>query len=348
MKIKIKNFTISKDSKPFIIAEMSGNHGQSLNKAYRIIDAAYKSGANAIKLQTYTPETITMDVKKKEFFITDKKNPWKRNSLHSLYKKAHTPWSWHKNIFDYCKKKKIICFSSPFDNTAVDFLEKFNPPMYKIASFENNHYPLIKRVIETKKPIIISLGMITEKELNNLIKFLKKNKCKKFILLKCTSSYPSNPEDLNIKTIIDIKKKYKCITGLSDHSIGIGAAVCAISLGGTVIEKHFMLSKKENTVDSAFSSDPKEFELLTKEALNAWKSIGKIKYGSSSDEKKYRKFKRSIYVSKDIKKGEIFTKENLKIVRPGHGLHPKFYFTIMGKKAKKNLKFGTALKSTYI
>ena len=209
-----------------------------------------------------------------------------KNSLHSLYKKANTPWQWHKKIFDYCKKKKIICFSSPFDESAVDFLEKFNPPLYKIASFENNHFPLIKKVIDTKKPIIISLGMITQNELKELIKFLKKHNCKKYILLKCTSSYPSKHQDLNLKTIPDIKRRYKCITGLSDHSIGIGAAISAISLGANVIEKHFMLSVKENTVDSLFSSDPKEFKLLTTEAFNAWKSLGKIKSESANDERK--------------------------------------------------------------
>ncbi len=347
MKIKINNITISNNSKPFIIAEMSGNHGQSLKKAFKIIDAAKKSGANAIKLQTYKPDTITLNIKKKEFLITDKKNPWKKNSLHSLYKKANTPWHWHKKIFEYCKKKKIICFSSPFDESAVTFLENFNPPLYKIASFENNHYPLIKKVIETKKPIIISLGMTTKNELNELIKFLKKNNCTKYVLLKCTSSYPSKHQDLNIKTIPDIKKKYKCIVGLSDHSIGIGAAISAISLGAAVIEKHLMLSTKENTVDSLFSSDPKEFKLLTTEVLNAWKSLGKVKYESSNDERKYKKYKRSIYISKIIKKGDHFTKENLKVIRPGYGLHPKFYNKIIGKKAKRNLKPGTALNASH-
>jgi pseudaminic acid synthase len=242
--IKIKTKKINKNNKPFIIAEMSGNHNGLLSNALKLVDLAAKCGADAIKLQTFTPDTITMKSKRKEFYIKDKKNLWKNNSLFELYKKAHTPWKWHHKIFERAKKKKIICFSSPFDETAVDFLEKLNAPFYKIASFENTHFPLLKKVAKTGKPIIMSTGLASIKEITESVKFLRKNGCKSLALLKCTSAYPAEPSDLNLQTIKDLKKRFNCEVGISDHSLGIGAAIAAISLGAVIIEKHFSLKKK--------------------------------------------------------------------------------------------------------
>ena len=242
--IKIKTKKISKKNKPFIIAEMSGNHNGLLSNALKLVDLAAKCGADAIKLQTFTPNTITMKSKRKEFYIKDKKNLWKNNSLFQLYKKAHTPWEWHHQIFQRAKKRKIICFSSPFDETAVDFLEKLNAPLYKIASFENTHFPLLKKVAKTGKPIIMSTGLASMKEISESVKFLRKNGCKSLALLKCTSAYPADPSDLNLLTIKDLKKRFNCEVGISDHSLGIGAAIAAVSLGAVIIEKHFSLKKK--------------------------------------------------------------------------------------------------------
>ena len=237
---KIGKRTISKSSEPFIIAEISGNHNGRIENIFKMIDLASKNKIDAIKLQTYTADTITMKSKRPEFFIKDKKNIWKNKSLYELYKKAHTPWSWHKRIFNYANKKNIICFSSPFDESAVDFLEKFNVPAYKIASFENDHYPLLDKIAKTGKPIIISTGLTDLNELKKIVKFFKKKKCN-IALLKCTSSYPANPEKLNLKTIPDMKKKFKVEVGFSDHTIGIGSSLAAIAQGASIIERHFAL-----------------------------------------------------------------------------------------------------------
>ena len=344
---KIKKRVISGKNTPFIIAEMSGNHNGSLATALKIVDLAAKAGADAIKLQTYTPETITMRSSRKEFFIKDKKNMWKNNSLFDLYKKAQTPWAWHKLIFERAKKKKLIFFSSPFDETAVDFLENLNVPLYKIASFENNHYPLLKKVAETGKPIIMSTGLSTLKELKDSVRYLRKNGCKQLALLKCTSSYPANPEDLNLISIQKLRKTFNCEVGFSDHSLGIGAALTAINNGASIIEKHFTIEKNKG-VDGFFSSEVTEMRRLKEEAIVAWKERGEVFFGPTKNELRYKKFRRSIYVSQDIKKGDYFSKDNLKVIRPSNGMHPKYFETILGKKSKKSLKLGTPLKKIFI
>ena len=260
-----------------------------------------------------------------------------------MYKKGSTPWEWHKEIFNRAKKNKIICFSSPFDETAVKFLEKFKPPVYKVASFENNHIPLIKSIIKTKKPIIISLGASKLNEIIELVKYLKKNKVKNYAFLKCTSSYPAPVEDSNIKTILDIRKRFKVEVGLSDHTPGIGAAVAAVAYGASIIEKHFTLNRKGGGLDDSFSINPDELYSLVQETKRAWASIGKKFYGILNSEKGSLIFKRSIYSSKEIKKGELFTKNNIKVIRPNKGVAPKFYEKIVGKKSLKNIKIASPL-----
>jgi len=267
--------------------------------------------------------------------------------LWDLYKKAQTPWAWHKLIFERAKKKKLIFFSSPFDETAVDFLENLNVPLYKIASFENNHYPLLKKVAETGKPIIMSTGLSTLKELKDSVRYLRKNGCKQLALLKCTSSYPANPEDLNLISIQKLRKTFNCEVGFSDHSLGIGAALTAINNGASIIEKHFTIEKNKG-VDGFFSSEVTEMRRLKDEAIVAWKARGEVFFGPTKNELRYKKFRRSIYVSQDIKKGDYFSKDNLKVIRPSNGMHPKYFETILGKKSKKSLKLGTPLKKIFI
>ena len=303
--MKIKNKIISNKNKPFIVAEMSGNHNQSINNALKLVRAAAKSGVDCLKLQTYTPDTLTLNVNKKGFIIKDKKSLWKGKKLYSLYKKAYTPWEWHKPIFEYAKKLGLICFSTPFDNSAVDFLEKLNVPAYKIASFENTDLPLIKKVIKTGKPVIISTGMANLRELKETVSFIKDHGCKNFALLKCTSQYPANPKYSNILTIPNMKKLFGCEIGISDHTLGIGTSIAAVSHGASIIEKHFTINRKNGGVDSSFSLEPQEMKSLVIESKRAWESLGSIKYGPTKGEKKSIQFRRSLYVAEDIKKGEI-------------------------------------------
>tara|TARA_A100001015_G_scaffold306072_1_gene399774 strand:+ start:2475 stop:3512 length:1038 start_codon:yes stop_codon:yes gene_type:complete len=336
-----KNFF--KKKTPIIIAEMSGNHNGSLKKALNIVREASKAGADAIKLQTYTADTITLNSKSRDFIIHDKKSLWKKERLYNLYKKAHTPWSWHKKIYDLANKLNLVCFSSPFDETAVDFLEKLNTPFYKIASFEITHIPLIKKVALTKKPMIISTGLASKKEIKEAIQTAKKFGCPKIILLKCTSAYPANIADTHILTIRDLKKTFKCEVGFSDHTLGIGAPLAAISHGAKIIEKHFTISKLDKGVDSAFSMDARELSLLVTEAKRAYLSLGKVNYKLSSSEKNSKIFRRSIYAKRNIKKGENFTPQNIKVVRPSYGLSPKYYFKLLGKKSKRKIKKATRI-----
>ena len=341
--INIAKKNIGLDFEPFIIAEMSGNHNQSLAKALEIVDAAADSGADAIKLQTYTADTMTLNLKGESFKIQDKKSLWKGENLYDLYKKAYTPWEWHDEIFKRASKRGIVCFSSPFDFTAVDFLEELNAPVYKIASFENNHLPLIKKVAATKKPLIISTGMASLGELEQAVITAKSQGCEDIILLKCTSTYPASPKDSNLRTIPHLRDLFKCEVGLSDHTLGIGVAVSSISLGASVIEKHFTLSRAEGGVDSAFSLEPSEFKLLTSEISKAWEALGSVSYGYTDSEKESLMFRRSIYISEDIKVGDYFNEKNIKIIRPGFGAHPSLYEKIIGKKSLKNYKKGTPL-----
>ena len=338
--IKIAHHTIGLNHSPFIIAEMSGNHNQSLERALEIVDAAAFAGADAIKLQTYTADTITM---KGAYTINDENSLWNGKELHELYQQAYTPWEWHQPIFERAKEKGLIAFSSPFDETAVDFLETLDVPAYKIASFENTHLPLIRKVAQTGKPIIISTGVSSISDIDETVRLLRKEGCENFILLKCTSTYPATPENTNINTIPHLSKLYNCIVGLSDHTMGIGVSVAAVALGARVIEKHFTLRRADGGVDSAFSLEPEELKALVVETKNAYLSLGEISYGVQQAEEKSKFFKRSIYVSKDIAIGEIFTNENLKIIRPGNGLAPKFIDDIIGKKAKCFIKAGTPL-----
>jgi len=339
---------IKKRKYPFIIAEMSGNHNQNFTKAKKIIDAISKTGADAIKFQTFKPEGMTLKIKKNEFLIKEKNSLWKNSNLFDLYKKSSMKWEWQKKLFSYSKKKGLIPFSSPFHIEAVNFLEKINCPMYKIASLENTYFQLIKSVIKTKKPLIISMGATKLSEINQIVKFIKKNGCKNFALLKCTSVYPSKPEDLNLDTIPELKKKFKCIIGFSDHTLGTQAAEVAVSLGAKIIEKHVMLNKKEKSVDSDFSMTPSEFKNYISRIKNVIDIKGKKNIFLSKSEKYARTRKRSIYVYEKIEKNQKITAKNIKIVRPGDGLESKFYEKVLGKKAKKKLFAGTPLKLKYI
>lgn len=336
----IGHFEIGYNTKPFIIAEMSGNHNQSLERALAIVQAAADSGAHAIKLQTYTADTITM---KGAYTINDKNSLWDGKELHDLYKEAYTPWEWHKPIFDKAKELGLIAFSSPFDESAVDFLEDLNVPAYKIASFENTHLPLIRRVAKTGKPVIISTGVSNIADIDEAVRTLKNEGCGNFVLLKCTSTYPATPENTNLKTIPHLANLYDCIVGLSDHTMGIGASVAAVALGARVIEKHFTLRRADGGVDSAFSLEPEELKSLVIETERAFLALGEIKYGVQKAEEKSVFFKRSIYVAEDIKAGDKFSEENLKIIRPGNGLAPKYWDEIIGLTSKRDLKRGNPL-----
>ncbi|MBI87325.1 MAG: pseudaminic acid synthase [Candidatus Marinimicrobia bacterium] len=341
MSFKIQSKIISRRFKPFIIAEMSGNHGKSFEKAMKIVELAADSGADAIKLQTYTPDTMTLDINENDFVINDKDNLWYGKSLYELYAEAFTPWEWHKPIMEYANKLGLLCFSTPFDNTSVDFLEELDVPAYKIASFENLHFPLLRKVASTGKPMIISMGMSTFDEITQIIEYIKDSGCNNYAILKCTSSYPAAPQESNVSTIADMREKFDCEVGLSDHTPGIGVAVASIVYGASIIEKHFTLDKADGAVDSTFSLDPNEFRLLVKETKIAWEAKGKINYGPTESEHGSLKRRRSIYVSETIKKGEHFNSSNLKIIRPGFGLAPKYYDQILGKTVKKDLEKGT-------
>lgn len=337
---KIGHFEIGDNNKPFVIAEMSGNHNQSLDRALELVDAAAKAGAHALKLQTYTADTITM---KGAYTITDENSLWKGKELHDLYKMAYTPWEWHKAIFDRAKEKGMLAFSSPFDETSVDFLETLNVPAYKIASFENTHHPLLKKVAKTGKPIIVSTGVSTLEDITESVKVLRDNGCKNLILLKCTSTYPATPENTNLNTIPEMQKIFGCTIGLSDHTMGIGASVAAVALGARVIEKHFTLRRADGGVDSAFSLEPEELQALVVETERAFLALGKVFIGVQEAEKKSLQFKRSIYVAKDIKAGETISEDNIRVIRPALGLAPKYYDVVIGKKAKNDLKQGKPL-----
>ncbi|MCY7750494.1 pseudaminic acid synthase [Bacillus inaquosorum] len=342
--INIEGRKIGPHHPPFIIAEMSGNHNQSLERAFNIIEEAAKAGAHALKIQTYTADTMTLNMNTKDFKIEDENSLWSGRTLYTLYQQAYTPWEWHKPIFDKCRELGMIPLSTPFDESSVDFLEDLGVPIYKIASFENTDIPLIKKVAATGKPIIISTGMATVAEIDESIRAAKEAGCKELILLKCTSTYPASPENTNISTIPHMKELFNCQVGLSDHTMGTGVAVASVALGATVIEKHFTLSRADGGVDSAFSLEPPELKELVVETGRAWQALGQITYGPTDEEKASLKFRRSIYVKKDIKAGEIFTKDNIKVVRPGYGLEPKFYDVIIGRTAKKHIAAGTPLK----
>lgn len=334
---------VGKGAPPFIIAEMSGNHNQSLERALEIVDAAAAAGAHALKLQTYTADTMTLDVDEGEFHISDPQSLWKGTSLYKLYQEAHTPWEWHKPIFDRCRERGIICFSTPFDDTAVDLLEDLDSPCYKIASFENTDIPLIRRVAATGKPMIISTGMASVAELDETVRAAREAGCKDLILLKCTSTYPATPENTNILTIPHLRQLFGCEAGLSDHTMGVGVSLAAVALGATVIEKHFTLRRADGGVDSTFSLEPEELRQLVIETERAWQALGTVSYGPTEKELKSLVFRRSLYVVQDMKAGDEFTPANLRAIRPGLGLPTKNYDIFIGKRIARDANKGTPL-----
>ena len=329
---------------PFIIAEMSGNHNQSLERALEIVEAAAKTGVHALKIQTYTPDTMTLDLDEREFHISDPNSLWEGTSLYKLYGEAYTPWEWHKPIFDRARELDMIPFSTPFDDTSVDFLESLEVPFYKIASFENTDLPLIRRVAATGKPLIISTGMATVAELDDTVRAAREAGCEDLILLKCTSTYPATADNTNILTIPHMRELFNCEVGLSDHTMGIGVSVASVALGATVIEKHFTLNRADGGVDSTFSMEPDEMTQLVVETERAWKALGQVNYGPTKAEENSIQFRRSLYIVQDIKAGDVLTRENVRAIRPGLGLPSKYFDVVQGKLVKRDVKRGTALE----
>ena len=341
--MKIAHRNIGKNMPPFVIAEMSGNHNQSLDRALEIVEAAAASGAHGLKIQTYTPDTMTLDLDEREFHIGDPNSLWAGNSLYKLYGEAYTPWEWHKPIFDRARELGIIAFSTPFDETAADFLESLEVPCYKIASFENTDLPLIRRVAATGKPLIISTGMATVAELDETVRTARGAGCQDLVLLKCTSTYPATAANSNLLTIPHLRELFGCEVGLSDHTLGVGVSVASVALGATVIEKHFTLKRADGGVDSAFSMEPAEMAQLVLETERAWQALGLVSYGPSEAEIKSLQYRRSLYVVQDLKAGDTLTRENLRAIRPGLGLPTKYFEIVLGRTVKQDVKRGTAL-----
>ena len=344
--MKIGKYKISSKS-PFYVAEISGNHAGEYEILKKTILAAVNSGASAVKIQSYSPEDLTVNSKNRDFLIHGVKNKWNKQYLYDLYKKGQTPVKWLKKIFKFCAKKKIICFASPFSVSSVVELEKFNCPAYKVASLEINNFPLLNAIAKTKKPVIVSTGGSTINEIRKVIKFFSKNK--NFALLKCTVNYPANLNEINLNTIKDLKKRFKNIEiGYSDHTTGDIAAITAVSFGASIIEKHFTLSKKINSIDDFFSSDPQEMKSLITRCNQSILSAGIKTYGPTKSEKKSIKYRRSIYVSKKINKGEKITKNNIRLARPAFSLDPKYYYKILGKVSKKELDIGSRISLKFL
>jgi N-acetylneuraminate synthase len=343
MTIQIAGRPIGPEHPPFVIAEMSGNHNQSLERALAIVEAAAEAGAHAIKLQTYTADTITLNVRGGDFEIRDQGSLWAGQNLHDLYRQAYTPWEWHAPIMERARQLGLLWFSSPFDESAVDFLEELDVPAYKIASFENNHLPLIRKAAATSKPLIISTGMASLGELEQAVAAAREAGCRDLVLLKCTSTYPATPDNTNIRTIPHLRELFGCQVGLSDHTMGVGVAVAAVALGATVIEKHFTLSRADGGVDSVFSLEPQELAALVQESERAWQALGQVRYGPTEAERKSLQFRRSIYVAADIDEGDVFTTANLRIVRPGYGAPPHLLEMLLGRQARRSFQRGTAL-----
>ena len=339
--MKIGDREVGANARPYLIAEMSGNHNQSLERALEIVDAAAAAGADAVKLQTYTADTMTLNLRAPGFVIEDQNSLWAGRELWELYDEAHTPWEWHKPIIDRATSHGMHCFSSPFDETAVDFLDDLGVPAFKIASFEMTDLPLIRKVARTGKPMIISTGMGSVAEIDEAVRTAKEAGNDQIILLKCTSTYPATPENTNISTIPNMREAFGVDVGLSDHTMGCGVAVAAVALGGVLVEKHFTLRRADGGVDSTFSLEPHEFAALREETERAWQSLGQVTYGGTKAEEKSRAFRRSLYISKDMVAGETLTSETLRIIRPGFGLPPKFYDQMLGKRVKRALTAGT-------
>jgi pseudaminic acid synthase len=341
--MKIGHRGIGREHRPYVIAEMSGNHNQSLDRALAIVDAAADAGADAIKLQTYTAETMTLDSTAPGFVIDDPKSLWAGRQLYQLYEEAHTPWDWHEAIFERATARGLHAFSTPFDETAVDFLETLDVPAYKIASFECTDLPLIRKVAATGKPMIISTGMATLAEIDETVRTARAAGAKHIVLLKCTSTYPATPENTNLATIPVLRQAFGCEVGLSDHTMGCGAAIAAVALGAVVVEKHFTLARADGGVDSTFSLEPAELALLRTETERAWQAMGGVVFGGTAAEKKSLAFRRSLYVVKDMQPGEAFTADNVRAIRPGMGMAPKYMETVLGMRAVKTIARGTPL-----
>ena len=339
--MRIAHREIGRSSEPFVIAEMSGNHNQSLDRALEIVEAAAKTGAHALKIQTYTSDTMTLDLAEGDFVIADKGSLWAGRTLYDLYAEAYTPWEWHCPIFERARSLGLIPFSTPFDDSAVDFLEGLDVPCYKIASFENTDLPLIRRVASTGKPMIISTGMATVAELDETVRAAREAGCRDLVLLKCTSTYPATPENTNILTIPHLRELFGCEVGLSDHTMGLGVSVASVALGATVIEKHFTLNRADGGVDSTFSLEPAEMAALVVETERAWKSLGRVAYGPMAAEVKSLKFRRTLYVTEDLKAGERLTRRNLRAIRPGGGLPPKYLEVFLGQVVGAAVRRGT-------
>jgi pseudaminic acid synthase len=342
--MKIAGCPIGLDAPPFIIAELSGNHNGSLDRALAIVDAAAATGAHALKIQTYTADTMTLDIREREFVITDPKSPWAGRSLYDLYEEAHTPWDWHAPIFERARRHGMIPFSTPFDFTAVDFLETLDAPCYKIASFENTDLPLIRKVAATGKPIIVSTGMATLGEIDALVRAAREAGCRDLVLLKCTSSYPASPVNSNIRTIPALREAFGCEVGLSDHTLGVGVAVASVALGATVIEKHFTLSRADGGVDAAFSLEPTEMRALVEETYRAWQGLGSVTFGAGETEAGSKVFRRSLYFVRDLPAGAIVTARDIRAVRPGNGLPPEDASRVVGRTLQTRVRFGSPVK----
>lgn len=341
MEIRIGGRAVGPQHPPLVIAEMSGNHNQSLDRALELVDAAAAAGAHALKLQTYTADTITMDT---GFVIREEgQSLWEGKNLYRLYEEAHTPWAWHAEIFARARRHGMLAFSSPFDETAVDFLETLDVPAYKIASFENAHWPLLRRVAATGKPVIVSTGAATLAEIDEAVRVLRAAGCRELVLLKCTSTYPASPATTNLRTIPVLAETFGCPVGLSDHTMGVGASVAAVALGASVLEKHFTLRRADGGVDSAFSLEPEELRQLVVETERAHQALGAVQLCVQPSEEKSRLFKRSIYVARPIAAGEEFTPDNLRIIRPGDGLLPRYWDVVLGRHAARALQPGTPL-----
>jgi pseudaminic acid synthase len=337
----IGSFKVGPHARPFIVAEMSGNHNRSLERAMEIVESAAKSGAHAVKLQTYTADTMTLDCKTGPYLISDPKSLWYGKTLYEVYQEAATPYEWHRPIMDRCRALGMECFSTPFDESAVDFLESLNVSCYKIASFELTDLPLLRKVARTRKPIIMSTGMASLGEISDAVEAVRSAGCSSMILLKCTSTYPATAADTNIATIPHLQEAFGVQVGLSDHTMGLGVSVAAVALGATFIEKHYTLRRADGGVDSAFSMEPHELQMLVKETENAWLARGKVTYGGSANEQKSKIYRRAIVVTKDMKAGEILARDNIKCLRPGLGLEPKYYESVLGRRLIKDSPKGT-------
>jgi pseudaminic acid synthase len=341
--VRIGDRTIDRDQPPFVIAEMSGNHNQSLERALAIVDSIAASGAHAVKLQTYTADTMTLDLREREFVIDDPTSLWHGRSLHDLYEEAHTPWEWHPELFRRAREHGLACFSTPFDDSAVEFLEALDCPAYKVASFENTDTALLRRVARTGKPVIVSTGMASLADIHHAVTTIRSEGNEQIVLLKCTSTYPASPRDSHLRTIPHLRDAFGVEVGLSDHTLGIGVAIAATALGATVIEKHFTLDRAEGGVDAAFSLEPAEMRALVEGTEHAHASLGEVRYGGSRAESGSRMFRRSLYVTRDVRAGEPLTRDNVRAIRPGHGLPPRELERVLGMRTARDAARGTAL-----